>query len=226
MRMLEERRKLLKDGEVELEVQKRELSEEQIIIIRDLGVFHNMLLKYTPKRLHIWYMSMMGRMKLAVLDHKYNVDREQATTKEVQLADPEVDSAELLMHPDLYTLARYVESVEEAREIEEAIEEVAEEMTELEILLAWALLQGQHDTINVLSLQLRYQKKEREKEELTLKAEEIRDRGGVKTTEDPLTRLLDPVLQRYHAKRQAYHSQAFVENHVNAMLKVFRTVPF
>ncbi|KAI8482284.1 hypothetical protein Bbelb_399750 [Branchiostoma belcheri] len=137
----------------------------------------------------------------------------------VQLADPEVDSAELLMHPDLYTLARYVESVEEAREIEEEIEEVAEEMTELEDLLAWALLQGQHDTLNVLSLQLRYQKKEKEKEELTLKAEEIRDRGGVKTSEGPLTRLLDPVLQRYHAKRQAYHSQAFVGNHVNAMLK-------
>ncbi|KAI8495237.1 hypothetical protein Bbelb_272230 [Branchiostoma belcheri] len=53
-----------------------------VIIIRDLEVFHNMLLKYTPKRLHFWYMSMMGRMKLAVLDHKYNVDREQATTKE------------------------------------------------------------------------------------------------------------------------------------------------
>ncbi|XP_019640935.1 PREDICTED: uncharacterized protein LOC109482594 [Branchiostoma belcheri] len=48
----------------------------------DLEVFHNMLLKYTPKRLHFWYMSMMGRMKLAVLDHNYNVDREQATTKE------------------------------------------------------------------------------------------------------------------------------------------------
>ncbi|KAI8495236.1 hypothetical protein Bbelb_272220 [Branchiostoma belcheri] len=90
----------------------------------------------------------------------------------VQLADPEVDSAELLMHPDLYTLARYVESVEEAREIEEEIE-----------------------------------------------AEEIRDRGGVKTSEGPLTRVLDPVLQRYHAKRQAYHSQAFVGNHVNAILK-------
>ncbi|KAJ8048791.1 THAP domain-containing protein 1 [Holothuria leucospilota] len=44
-----------------------------------LEVFHNVLLKYCPKRLHFTYPTMLGRLQLAVLDHNLNVGRKQAT---------------------------------------------------------------------------------------------------------------------------------------------------
>ncbi|XP_078604037.1 uncharacterized protein LOC144877851 [Branchiostoma floridae x Branchiostoma japonicum] len=47
-----------------------------------LEVYHNMLTKYTPKRLHFPYLSMRGRLQLSVLDHNNNVFREQAKTLE------------------------------------------------------------------------------------------------------------------------------------------------
>lgn len=42
-----------------------------------LEVFHNVLLKYCPKRLHFTYPTMLGRLQLAVLDHNLNVGRKQ-----------------------------------------------------------------------------------------------------------------------------------------------------
>ncbi|CAH1274886.1 Hypp9332 [Branchiostoma lanceolatum] len=47
----------------------------------ELEVFHNMLLKYAPKRQHFSYLGMRARLQLAALDHNSNVFREQATTK-------------------------------------------------------------------------------------------------------------------------------------------------
>lgn len=44
----------------------------------NLEVFHSVLLKYCPKRLHFSYPVMQARLQLAVLDHNYNVGREQA----------------------------------------------------------------------------------------------------------------------------------------------------
>ncbi|KAK7157007.1 hypothetical protein R3I94_006918 [Phoxinus phoxinus] len=46
-----------------------------------LEVFHSLLLKYCPKRIHFHYTSMLARTQLAVLDHNENVNRHQASTK-------------------------------------------------------------------------------------------------------------------------------------------------
>ncbi|XP_063049438.1 uncharacterized protein LOC134445044 isoform X2 [Engraulis encrasicolus] len=47
-----------------------------------LEVYHSMMLKYMPKRLHFDYNTMVARTQLAILDNNYNVGREQATTSE------------------------------------------------------------------------------------------------------------------------------------------------
>uniref|UniRef100_A0A8C1ZPL9 Transposase n=1 Tax=Cyprinus carpio TaxID=7962 RepID=A0A8C1ZPL9_CYPCA len=46
-----------------------------------LEVFHSLLLKYCPKRIHFQYTSVLARTQLAVLDHNENVQRQQARTK-------------------------------------------------------------------------------------------------------------------------------------------------
>ncbi|KAL2102342.1 hypothetical protein ACEWY4_001510 [Coilia grayii] len=47
-----------------------------------LEVFHSVMLKYMPKRLHFDYDTMVARTQLAILDNNYNVGREQAMTSE------------------------------------------------------------------------------------------------------------------------------------------------
>ena len=47
-----------------------------------LEVFHSLLLKYCPKRQHFSYVGMQARIELAILDHNYNTQRKQATTKD------------------------------------------------------------------------------------------------------------------------------------------------
>lgn len=47
-----------------------------------LEVFHNVVLKYAPKRLHFDYPQMIARLRLAALDHNYNTGRGFATVKE------------------------------------------------------------------------------------------------------------------------------------------------
>src|SRR5664279_1566591 len=47
-----------------------------------LEVYHSMLLKYAPKRLHFNYDGMQTRLQLAAIDHNYNVDRKVAKDKE------------------------------------------------------------------------------------------------------------------------------------------------
>ena len=48
-----------------------------------LEVFHSLLLKYCPKRQHFSYVGMQAdaRIELAILDHNYNTQQKQATTK-------------------------------------------------------------------------------------------------------------------------------------------------
>ncbi|KAL0993607.1 hypothetical protein UPYG_G00110450 [Umbra pygmaea] len=58
---------------------------EQMALFKHTGeleVFHNVLLKYCPKRLHFEYASMQARTMLAVMDHNenHNTQREQAKT--------------------------------------------------------------------------------------------------------------------------------------------------
>ncbi|KAL7381559.1 hypothetical protein ABVT39_007691, partial [Epinephelus coioides] len=45
-------------------------------------VYHNVMLKYLPKRLHFGYDTMVARTQLAILDNNYNVGREQAVTSQ------------------------------------------------------------------------------------------------------------------------------------------------
>ena len=47
-----------------------------------LEVFHSLLTKYCPKRQHFSLMGMCVCTELAILDHNYNIEREQATTSE------------------------------------------------------------------------------------------------------------------------------------------------
>ena len=47
-----------------------------------LEVFHSLLLKYCPKRQHFSYVGMQARIELAILDHNYNTQQKQATTKD------------------------------------------------------------------------------------------------------------------------------------------------
>ena len=50
-----------------------------------LEVFHSLLLKYCPKWQHFLYSGMQANIELAILDHNYNTQREQATTKSGKL---------------------------------------------------------------------------------------------------------------------------------------------
>ena len=45
----------------------------------ELEVYHSLLLKYAPKRLHFSYKGMVARTQLAVIDHTSNTGRNQAT---------------------------------------------------------------------------------------------------------------------------------------------------
>ena len=45
----------------------------------ELEVYHSLLLKYAPKRLHFSYKGMVARTQLAVIDHNSNTGRNQAT---------------------------------------------------------------------------------------------------------------------------------------------------
>ena len=46
-----------------------------------LEAFHSLLLKYCPKRQHFSYVGMQAHIELAILDHNYNTQCKQATTK-------------------------------------------------------------------------------------------------------------------------------------------------
>ena len=46
-----------------------------------LEVFHFLLLKHCPKRQPFSYIGMQAQIELAILDHNYDTDRKQATTK-------------------------------------------------------------------------------------------------------------------------------------------------
>ena len=45
----------------------------------ELEVYHSLLLKYVPKRLHFPYKGVVARTQLAVIDHNSNTERNQTT---------------------------------------------------------------------------------------------------------------------------------------------------
>ncbi|XP_066263922.1 uncharacterized protein [Branchiostoma lanceolatum] len=133
-------------------------------------------------------------------------------------SDPD-ERPDIELHPDLHTLAGYIESVEAVRMLDEQLEGVEEEMLETENLLGWAAVMEQEENLNFLALQLRYGKLQKQRDDLRSKAQEVRDKGKLAVSEGPLTKTLEVVLHDFHVKKQAYHSQSFVGNHVNTMLK-------
>lgn len=55
-----------------------------------LEVFHNVTLKYAPKRLHFAYDSMRARTELAIIDHNMNIGRKQKTLEGKETALPQI----------------------------------------------------------------------------------------------------------------------------------------
>lgn len=58
------------------------MSNETLSFTGALEVYHNVMLKYLPKRLHFGYDTMVARTQLAIMDNNYNVGWEQAETSE------------------------------------------------------------------------------------------------------------------------------------------------
>ncbi|KAI8484870.1 hypothetical protein Bbelb_374670 [Branchiostoma belcheri] len=56
------------------------------------------------------------------------------------------------------------------------------------------------------------------------KSDKVKKEGKVISANRPLSSLLDTVLQDHYARRQAYHGEAFVGNHMQIMLKVYVTL--
>lgn len=47
-----------------------------------LESYHNLMLKYCPKKTHFSYLGMLARTQLTILDHNHNLDREQSKTQD------------------------------------------------------------------------------------------------------------------------------------------------
>jgi len=58
------------------------LHESCISILGNLEVFHNLILKFAPKRLHFSKETMVARTRLAALEHNENTGRTKAVTNE------------------------------------------------------------------------------------------------------------------------------------------------
>ncbi|XP_078699179.1 uncharacterized protein LOC144926373 [Branchiostoma floridae x Branchiostoma belcheri] len=135
----------------------------------------------------------------------------------------EENKAAIASDEDLRGFQSSVDTVDQARVLEDQADAVEEEQEELESQLAWlAYSDGVEDEMaEAVFNEACAMVKElyEEKESLRRKADVLRKAASLKVGEGPLTRQLDPVLQRFNVKRQAYHSQSFIGNHVNRMLQ-------
>ncbi|KAI8481626.1 hypothetical protein Bbelb_406270 [Branchiostoma belcheri] len=146
------------------------------------------------------------------------------------LPDEEVDPAEVMMDPNLHGLTRYVEAVDQARIHEAEAAALEEEIESCENDLAWIIYKGGDDSDedddddstveqNAAALEEDIKCLLEKKQKLLKKAQDIRQDNKITVAEGPLSKQLDEVLKKYNVKRQAYHSQSFIGNHVQAMLK-------
>ncbi|XP_078701358.1 uncharacterized protein LOC144927657 [Branchiostoma floridae x Branchiostoma belcheri] len=130
---------------------------------------------------------------------------------------------EILSDEHLSRFQPYIDAIDAARALDDQAEALEEELEEQENQLAWlACSDGGDDSMaeEVFTeacsmVEDLFQRKETLRE----KAEGIRQRSSVKIGQGPLTSQLDPVLNEFRVRRQAYHSQSFIGNHVNRMLK-------
>ncbi|XP_078607304.1 uncharacterized protein LOC144879578 [Branchiostoma floridae x Branchiostoma japonicum] len=135
------------------------------------------------------------------------------------LPDPDVDQAQVLHHHSMHGLIPYVVAVEEARQIDEEVEAIKEEIEELENNLAWAMLYADTDVASIMRVKEEVDRLMEKKETLERKSKKVKEKGKVTTTNGPLAKRLDEVLQKRRVQRQAYQGKSFIGNHVHAMLK-------
>ncbi|XP_078703474.1 uncharacterized protein LOC144928666 [Branchiostoma floridae x Branchiostoma belcheri] len=137
------------------------------------------------------------------------------------LPDEDVDEAEVMHHHLLHGLSDFVQAVEEARQIHQSADELQGEIDDMENELAWAILrgEGQAEEDNVTEMLAEIASLQEKRKKLECKADGILKKGQVTTASGPLASLLDGVLQKHHVRRQAYHGQTFVGNHVKIMLQ-------
>ncbi|XP_078665687.1 uncharacterized protein LOC144908049 [Branchiostoma floridae x Branchiostoma belcheri] len=109
------------------------------------------------------------------------------------LPDEDVDEAEVMHHHLLHGLSDFVQAVEEG--------------------------EGQAEEDNVTEMLAEIASLQEKRKKLECKADGILKKGQVTTASGPLASLLDGVLQKHHVRRQAYHGQTFVGNHVKIMLQ-------
>ncbi|XP_019631507.1 PREDICTED: uncharacterized protein LOC109475332 [Branchiostoma belcheri] len=150
------------------------------------------------------------------------------------LEDPEIDRAQVLHDFRLHGLAPYVEAVDAAREVEDKAACLQEQLEERENELAWvAYMSVESDESDdsddedgddptkesFQQLQEEIKSLQESKMKLEKKAAKIRKDAKISVQDGPLSKQLDGVLKSFHVKRQAYHGQAFVGNHVHTMLQ-------
>ncbi|XP_078681781.1 uncharacterized protein LOC144916526 [Branchiostoma floridae x Branchiostoma belcheri] len=132
--------------------------------------------------------------------------------------DEDMDEGEVLYHHQLHGLKPYVEAMQEARAVDNMVEDLSEELEELESSLAYAILQAR-SLDNIMSMKEEIERLMERKRKLESESEDIKNRHQITSTNGPLSSLLDTVLQNNNARRQAYHGGGFVGNHVEVMLK-------
>ncbi|KAI8497930.1 hypothetical protein Bbelb_245820 [Branchiostoma belcheri] len=150
------------------------------------------------------------------------------------LEDPEIDRAQVLHDFRLHGLEPYVEAVDAAREVEDKAACLQEQLEERENELAWvAYMSVESDESDdsddedgddptkesFQQLQEEIKSLQESKMKLEKKAAKIRKDAKISVQDGPLSKQLDGVLKSFHVKRQAYHGQAFVGNHVHTMLQ-------
>lgn len=81
-----------------------------------LEVFHNLYLKYCPKRQHFFHRAMLARAQLAVMDHDANNGRKQATVKKPRKGSSEKGALRYKYAYSKATKAWIVRKVPEAKE--------------------------------------------------------------------------------------------------------------
>ncbi|XP_078681560.1 uncharacterized protein LOC144916318 [Branchiostoma floridae x Branchiostoma belcheri] len=115
-----------------------------------------------------------------------------------------------------------IRAIDEARTLDNQADALHDELDEQEDQLAWLAFCGtdeEHAEVIFSEACKMVEELVQRVETLRSKAEELRAQARVKIGQGPLTSQLDPLLQRFRVKRQAFHSQSFIGNHVQRMLQ-------
>ncbi|CAH1250144.1 Hypp8791 [Branchiostoma lanceolatum] len=173
-----------------------------------------------PPALHICLGIYQKIFKMIEADlHDLDVILASHLVKDI-LPDEDVDEAEVLHHHLLHGLSPYVLAVDEARQLLRDAEELWGEIDEMENELKWVILRAEGDSEdNFTQMVEAIASLQDKRKNMESKADTIIKKAKVTTTDGPLASRLEEALQKHHVRRQAYHSQSFVGNHVKIMLQ-------